>query len=92
MCFLFFFVYAILENQAQIIQFLNIVYLASDPGNEAMFDCKEIITNEILNIVKQYTTFFDNKTIFSFGQWCGRKKVELVTVGSNKCACSGIVK
>ncbi|KAG2218961.1 hypothetical protein INT45_008385 [Circinella minor] len=77
------------KNQAQIIQFLNIIYFASDPGNGVMFDCKEITTKEILNTVKQYTTFFDDKTIFSFGQWCSRKKVELVTVGSKRVSRNG---
>ncbi|KAI9495583.1 hypothetical protein BDB00DRAFT_759924 [Zychaea mexicana] len=63
--------YTTLENQAQIIQFLNLMYLTNDQGNGVISNCKDMITSEVMNIVKKYSIFFDDKTIFVFRQQCG---------------------
>ena len=60
------------------------MYLASDPGNGLMFDCKGITTSEVMNTANKYSTFFDDKTIFAFGQWCGRKKLEFLNASSKR--------
>lgn len=60
-------------NHAQVIQFLNITYLPSDPMNEEVYECKSLTNSDILSMVWKYTDLFDKKTVIAFGKWCANK-------------------
>ncbi|KAI9267073.1 hypothetical protein EDC94DRAFT_657454 [Helicostylum pulchrum] len=57
-------------SHAQVIQFLNITYLPSDPMNEEVYEYKSLTNSDILSMVWKYTDLFDKKTVISFGKWC----------------------
>ncbi|ORX52022.1 hypothetical protein DM01DRAFT_1337010 [Hesseltinella vesiculosa] len=73
-----------LQNQVQVAQFLNLTYLSCDPGNEEMFDRKDVTVNEVMDTAMKFSAFFDNYTINAFGQWCGRKKLDFLQVQSKR--------
>ncbi|KAI8084443.1 uncharacterized protein BX664DRAFT_315998 [Halteromyces radiatus] len=57
-----------LTCSAQIVQFLNMVYLADNPGNEELYDYQQETQKRILSNVWKYTTIFDEKGIRMFGR------------------------
>ncbi|KAG1140683.1 hypothetical protein G6F37_012940 [Rhizopus arrhizus] len=73
-------------SHAQIIQFLNITYLPSDPMNEEVYECKSLTNSDILSMVWKYTDLFDEKTVVSFGQWCVNK-VDFTAAHSKRKQC-----
>ena len=60
-------------NHAQVIQFLNMTYLPSDPMNEEVYECKNLTNGNILSMVWKYTNLFDDKSAAAFGKWCANK-------------------
>ncbi|KAI8388577.1 uncharacterized protein BYT42DRAFT_528538 [Radiomyces spectabilis] len=64
--------------QSQIVHFLNLVYLASDPGNENMYERQQVSMRQIFASIWQYTAFFDTKTLQAFTVWCTHKKLNFL--------------
>jgi hypothetical protein len=69
---------------AQVSQFLNIVFLAIDPQNNEIYYRKDLSMKQILSVVWNYSTIFDEKTITSFGRWCTSQKLEFTTVNPKR--------
>ncbi|CAO3628474.1 unnamed protein product [Cunninghamella echinulata] len=67
-----------LSSLAQIIDFINEVYLTSDPHNERAYELKNVSTKDIFLLVQKFTKLFDNKNLSSFNTWCSRKKVNFL--------------
>lgn len=72
-------------SYAQVIQFLNIICLTSDPINE-VYECKSLTNSDILSMVWKYTDLFDKKTVTSFGKWCANK-VDFTAAPSKRRQC-----
>lgn len=69
--FLFLFVDAL----AQVVQFINEVFVPFNPHNHAVYHLKQISTQDIFRIVSGYTDDFDDKNVKSFTTWCAKKKL-----------------
>lgn len=78
-------------NHAQVIQFLNMTYLPSDPMNEEVYECKSLTSNDILSVVWKYTDLFDKKTVIAFGKWCANKADFTAVPSKRRCGDSGKV-
>lgn len=60
---------ATLDCESQLIDFVNSVFLITDPRNEAVYERKEMTSDEIFNLSTQYTTLFEKKTHAAFTQF-----------------------
>ncbi|KAG1561800.1 hypothetical protein G6F49_001473 [Rhizopus delemar] len=71
----------ILENDSQIVEFLNYIYR---PSEEALFDSRYkpalVSDKDILSTVWKFTTKFDKKSPLSFSQWLSHQKLDLIAV------------
>ncbi|ORX55183.1 hypothetical protein DM01DRAFT_1273387, partial [Hesseltinella vesiculosa] len=59
-----------LTINAQVVEFMNLVFLAYDPINEEIYNHQCVTQKEILSIVWKYTNIFDEKSVMSFTKWC----------------------
>lgn len=84
--YLIFFLFFMVVSHAQVIQFLNITYLPSDPMNEEVYECKSLTNRDILSMVWKYIDLFDKKTVISFGKWCANK-VDFTAAHSKRRQC-----
>ncbi|KAG1099408.1 hypothetical protein G6F62_009907 [Rhizopus arrhizus] len=73
-----------LTTPAQVVQLLNMVYLAFDPSNEDMYECRQVSQKQILSTAWKYTTIFDEKTVLSFTKWCSHKKLDFLKVPAKR--------
>lgn len=64
-----------IENEAQVKLFLKEVFCNEDPNNSAAYDTKLLSTEEIFDIVKQYTSLFGERSKQSFSKWCSDNSV-----------------
>ncbi|ORE01893.1 hypothetical protein BCV72DRAFT_63398 [Rhizopus microsporus var. microsporus] len=62
-------------HDAQIVQFLNQVYVPTELWNESLYIKKKVSSKDIFSLVMLYTTRFDEKSLLSFIKWCNIKKV-----------------
>lgn len=62
-------------HDAQIVQFLNQVYVPTEPWNESLYIKKKVSSRDIFSLIMLYTTRFDEKSLLSFIKWCNTKKV-----------------
>ncbi|KAL7311413.1 hypothetical protein PS15m_009182 [Mucor circinelloides] len=68
----------ILTNQQQVVQFLNTCFLPYDPGNDQLYEEKNVTNGEIFSTLLQHTEIFNDKNVVSFGNWCSSKKVDFL--------------
>ncbi|ORX52664.1 hypothetical protein DM01DRAFT_1306345 [Hesseltinella vesiculosa] len=73
-----------LTNVAQLIQFLNIVYLAHNPDNNEVYEYKDVTMKQVLNTVWNYCDLFDKKTLYSFGKWCSDQKLDFLLASTKR--------
>ncbi|KAI9273842.1 hypothetical protein EDC94DRAFT_644157 [Helicostylum pulchrum] len=71
-----------LETEAQIIHYLNEVYLPQYPFAGELYEFKQVLTTEIFANLIQYTPFFDKKTPHGFSNWCSKKDLKLLEVNT----------
>ncbi|KAI8997478.1 hypothetical protein BDB01DRAFT_714128 [Pilobolus umbonatus] len=64
-----------LNSLAQVVQFINEVFVPFNPHNHAVYTPKQISTKDVFRIVSGYTDYFDNKNIQSFTTWSSKKKL-----------------
>ena len=62
-------------HDAQIVQFLNQVYVPTEPWNESLYIKRKVSSRDIFSLIMLYTTRFDEKSLLSFIKWCNTKKV-----------------
>ncbi|KAI9475368.1 MAG: hypothetical protein EXX96DRAFT_539968 [Benjaminiella poitrasii] len=68
----------ILTNQQQVVQFLNTCFLPYDPGNDQLYEEKNVTNGDIFSTLLQHTEIFNDKSVTSFGNWCSSKKVDFL--------------
>ncbi|ORX47698.1 hypothetical protein DM01DRAFT_1322371 [Hesseltinella vesiculosa] len=73
-----------LSNMAQLLQFLNMVYLAEDPSNEHMYEVKSVTMKQILVTVWEHSNLLNDKSINSFGRWCATKKLNFMNAPNKR--------
>lgn len=56
-------------------QFLNTCFLPNDPGNDQLYEEKNVTNGEIFSTLLQHTEIFNDKNVMSFGNWCPSKIV-----------------
>jgi hypothetical protein len=62
------------------VQFLNEVYLTTDPLNDKVYTKKLVSNKDMLSHVWPYTATFDDKSALGFSKWCYSKNVAFTTV------------
>ncbi|KAI7850938.1 hypothetical protein BDC45DRAFT_590770, partial [Circinella umbellata] len=62
----------------QVVQFVNNVFCIEDQGNSEVFQKKLISTQQILEIIKEFSSLFENRTLLSFARWCSTNKTSLL--------------
>lgn len=60
-------------NHAQVIQFINLLYLPNDPMKKEVYEFKTLSKSDILSTVWKHTYLFDEKFAHAFRQWCLNK-------------------
>ncbi|KAG1526670.1 hypothetical protein G6F47_004365 [Rhizopus delemar] len=70
-------------NPVQLVNFLNAMFLPTDPFNEKVYYCDSLSMDDILAVVWRHTNIFNEKTAQSFSKWCG-KNVSSYTVRIEK--------
>ncbi|KAL4210878.1 hypothetical protein AB4K20DRAFT_1826911 [Rhizopus microsporus] len=55
--------------ESQLLDFVNSVFLTTDPRNEAVYERKEVSSEEIYNITAQYITLYEKKKRAAFTQF-----------------------
>ncbi|CAO3620038.1 unnamed protein product [Mucor fragilis] len=65
-------------SPAQLISFLNITMLPSDPKNGEIYICRSLTMNDILSIVWKYSNILDDMNTQGLSKWCGARKLELM--------------
>ncbi|KAG0162487.1 hypothetical protein DFQ28_001193 [Apophysomyces sp. BC1034] len=77
-----------LANHAQILQFLNDVFLPFNPYNDALYEEQYLSTSDIRSVVAKHV--IDTKSIpGDFPNWCTRKNAAFLEVKSNLARDSG---
>ncbi|KAI9301128.1 hypothetical protein BJ944DRAFT_11032 [Cunninghamella echinulata] len=71
-------------SESQIIQFLNEVYLPSNPYNDEVYEFKHVTIKEILSLIWKYTAIFDDKSISSLASWCSARKIHFTTIHTSR--------
>ncbi|CAO3626032.1 unnamed protein product [Mucor hiemalis] len=66
-----------LVSKSQVANFLNIVFLPTDPFNEEVYECKQVEVEEILSFVQKHSPLFAKATVSSLGKWLKSAKVIL---------------
>lgn len=72
--YLIFFYSFMVVNHAQVIQFLNLTHLSSDPMNEGVYECISLTSSDILSLVWKYTDLFYKKSINAFSNGVSTKQ------------------
>ncbi|ORE08407.1 hypothetical protein BCV72DRAFT_324014, partial [Rhizopus microsporus var. microsporus] len=54
-------------NQQHIIELLNTCFLPDDPGNDQVYEQRNVTNGDIFSILWQYTEIFNDKSVMSFG-------------------------
>ncbi|ORE10848.1 hypothetical protein BCV72DRAFT_311435, partial [Rhizopus microsporus var. microsporus] len=62
----------------QLVNFLNAVFLSTDPCNEHVYYCDSLSMNDLLAVVWKHANIFDKKTAQGFSKWCANKKTHLM--------------
>lgn len=63
----------------QLISFLNITKLLSDPKNEEIYVCRSLNMNDILSIVWKHSNILNDMNAQGFSsRWCGARKLDLM--------------
>ncbi|KAI8095814.1 hypothetical protein BDF21DRAFT_374229 [Thamnidium elegans] len=65
-------------SPAQLISFLNITMLPSDPKNEEIYVCRSLSMNDILSIVWKHSNILNDMNVQGLSKWCGARKLELM--------------
>ncbi|KAI8641451.1 hypothetical protein BD408DRAFT_345990 [Parasitella parasitica] len=65
-------------SPAQLISFLNITMLPSDPKNEEIYVCRSLSMNDILSIVWKHSNILNDMNAQGLSKWCGARKLELM--------------
>ncbi|KAG0985021.1 hypothetical protein G6F57_002874 [Rhizopus arrhizus] len=65
-------------SPAQLISFLNITMLPSDPKNEEIYVCRSLSMNAILSIVWKHSNILNDMNAQGLSRWCGARKLELM--------------
>ncbi|KAI8973791.1 hypothetical protein BDF20DRAFT_823931 [Mycotypha africana] len=73
-----------LLTNAQVKQFLNLVYLPINPNNALVYDCKTVSMKQILSLVWNYCELFDDNTVNSFSKWCSHQKLDLLEMNAKR--------
>ncbi|KAG1053648.1 hypothetical protein G6F43_004285 [Rhizopus delemar] len=63
-------------NPVQLVNFLNAMFLPTDPFNEEVYYCDSLSMDDILAVVWRHTNIFNEKTAQSFSKWCGNRIIE----------------
>lgn len=66
-------------NQQHIIELLNTCFLPYDPGNNQVYEQRNVTNGDIVSTLCQYTEIFNDESVTSFGNWCSTKKVDFLT-------------
>ncbi|KAI9253629.1 hypothetical protein BY458DRAFT_443143 [Sporodiniella umbellata] len=77
-----------LVSKAQVVNFLNIVFLPVDPFNEEVYNCKQVEMEEILSFIQKYSRLFNKTNVNSLGKWLKSAKVNLTDSSSKRIYCS----
>ncbi|KAI9299752.1 hypothetical protein BJ944DRAFT_235425 [Cunninghamella echinulata] len=64
-----------LASEVQLIQFLNEVFIPTNPFNDIVYEHKKVTINDIFSIALRYTNILDNKSTLSFAKWSSRKEI-----------------
>ncbi|KAI9032843.1 hypothetical protein CLU79DRAFT_693309, partial [Phycomyces nitens] len=70
----------LLETHAQVIGYMNQVYLPSTPPDNTLFENKILSMREIYSETILITNLFDEKSVKSFSTWYGVAKLDFVSV------------
>ncbi|KAI9260111.1 hypothetical protein EDC94DRAFT_611772 [Helicostylum pulchrum] len=62
-------------HDTQIVQFLNQVYVSTEPWNESLYTKKKVSSRDIFSLIMLYTTRFDEKSLLSFIKWCSANDI-----------------
>ncbi|KAI9267369.1 hypothetical protein BY458DRAFT_533980 [Sporodiniella umbellata] len=63
---------------AQLISFLNITMLPSDPKNKEIHVCRSLSMNDILSTVWKHSNILNNMNAHGFSKWCGARELGLM--------------
>ncbi|KAI8388293.1 uncharacterized protein BYT42DRAFT_485743, partial [Radiomyces spectabilis] len=68
----------LLASQAQVVRFLNEVYLPHDPLNVSLYEARKMTTKQIFHEVLSHTKCLDDKSPAAFSRWCSSQKLHFL--------------
>ncbi|KAI9282227.1 hypothetical protein BY458DRAFT_543946 [Sporodiniella umbellata] len=77
-------------NTTQSAQFLNTIFMPTQPVNSEMYERKDILSTDMLEIAKAISEPLKTIQIRGFGSWCLRKDVYFIRSASSKTYIDGI--
>lgn len=63
------------ETKAQVMQFINEVYLYDEPANHEIYHRRLTSTKDIYNTISECYIVFEKRTSQSFATWCKNRRL-----------------